>query len=244
MRSFRLGRVGATPWIVWGFVRRHGRRAYKRTARATLRRVHVARHGGASAGDLSAVRTREQIPDVLNRRGLVGAGVEVGVKRGAYSEFLLRHWRGHTLISVDPWREAPTDEYLDRANVEQDEQESYYTETRRRLARFGTRSEVWRTTSVEAAGRVADASLDFVYIDARHDRESVLEDLATWFPKLRRGAIFAGHDYADGEFPNGVFGVKSAVDEFFGERGIRVHATDGGPRVVEHFASWLVEIPG
>jgi hypothetical protein len=71
----------------------------------------------------------------------------------------------------------------------------------------------------------------------------VVVDLAVWFPKLRPGAILAGHDYADGEFPNGVFGVRSAVDRFFGERGIAVYATAGRPRSIEQFPSWLVEIP-
>jgi hypothetical protein len=89
---------------------------------------------------------------------------------------------------------------------------------------------------------VADSSLDFVYIDARHDRASVLEDLAAWYPKVRAGGIIAGHDYVDGTFPSGVFGVKSAVDEFFGARGILVHATKGR-RPVEMFPSWLAERP-
>lgn len=223
----------ALPWIVWGYVHR-GR---KRLVASIVRRAHGA------ATRLDEVRTRDQIPGLLNGLGLVGTAVEVGVKRGRYSEFLLRHWRGRTLISVDPWLEAPADDYADRANVRQDEQDSFFAETQRRLARFGERSEIWRTTSVDAAHRVEDASLDFVYVDARHDRESVLEDLAAWFPKLRPGAVFAGHDYVDGAFPSGEFGVRSAVDAFFRERGLRVHATDGRPHAIERFPSWLVEIP-
>jgi hypothetical protein len=238
--------MGASPSLprkVWNVAHRHGRSARKQAVRTAVRRIHVVRFGAASAADLAAVRTRDQIPDTLNRRGLVGDGVEIGVKRGRYSEFLLRHWRGRRLISVDPWREAPAGEYVDRANVAQDEQERYLAETRRRLARFGDRSEIWRLTSVEAAERVADGTLDFVYVDARHDTDSVLEDLAVWFPKLRPGALLAGHDYVDGAFPNGDFGVKTAVDRFFGERGLAVHATDGGPAAAEIFPSWLVEIP-
>ena len=60
--------------------------------------------------------------------------------------------------------------------------------------------------------------MDFVYIDARHDYESVLEDLNAWFHKVKPGGILAGHDYADGMLPQGDFGVKSAVDEFFAEQ--------------------------
>lgn len=180
---------------------------------------------------------------LLDRRGLLGTGVEIGVQRGRYSEYLLTWWHGARLISVDPWREATQGEYVDRANVAQEEQERRYRETLERLRRFGPRSEVWRATSLEAAARLGDGSVDFVYIDARHDYESVLEDLTAWWPKARRGGIVAGHDYVDGDLPNGVFGVKSAVDTFFGGLGVPVHATDGRPRSVELFASWIVEVP-
>ncbi len=36
--------------------------------------------------------------------------------------------------------------------------------------------------------------------------------------------------------------MKSAVDEFFGERGIPVHGTEG-PSAVEMFPTWIVEVP-
>jgi hypothetical protein len=84
--------------------------------------------------------------------------------------------------------------------------------------------------------------MDFVYIDARHDYESVKEDLHAWFDKVRPGGILAGHDYADGILVQGDFGVKTAVDEFFAERGIPVHITEG-PSPVEMFPSWVVVIP-
>jgi predicted O-methyltransferase YrrM len=195
------------------------------------------------ATSLGGLRVRTEIPHLLNARGLVGDAAEIGVKRGRYSEHLLRHWRGRRLISIDPWAEAAATEYVDRANVGQAVHERYHAETHARLARFGSRSEIWRTTSLEAAARVEDASLDFVYIDARHDYDSVREDVLAWLPKVRPGGILAGHDYADGTFVQGEFGVKRAVDEIAAERGLTVHATDGRPRVVELFPSWLVEIP-
>lgn len=232
---------------------RHGLRRAHRTRRVVrkarkrgLRRIWgvvYGRRAATFAASLEHVRTRDQLPELLNRRGLLGDGVEIGVKRGAYSGFLLDHWQGRRLISVDPWLEAPADEYVDRANVPQERQERYFRETTERLARFGGRSEIWRTTSVEAAARVEDGSLDFVYVDARHDRESVLEDLEAWYPKLRPGGIFAGHDYVDGSFPNGEFGVRGAVDEFFGRLGVPVHSTRGRPAAVEIFPSWVVAVP-
>jgi hypothetical protein len=218
------------------------RKRWKRTRRRAWR-LYNRRFRRTYSTSLARVPDRDEIPAVLNRRGLTGQGVEIGVKLGRYSDVLLRSWQGEKLISIDPWLEAEPDEYVDHANVDQDQHEQFYRRTKELLARHGDRSEIWRATSVEAAGRVPDRSLDFVYIDARHDYDSVLEDLEAWFPKLRPGGLMAGHDYADGEFRQGVFGVKSAVDQFFGARGIPVHATEGRAPV-EMFATWLVEVPG
>jgi predicted O-methyltransferase YrrM len=61
--------------------------------------------------------------------------------------------------------------------------------------------------SWEAAEDYKDKSLDFVFIDAAHDYDSVKKDINAWFPKIKDGGIIAGHDYE--------LGVKTAVDEYF-----------------------------
>jgi Methyltransferase domain len=194
--------------------------------------------------DAGIPATRGHLPELLNRRGLDGTGAEIGVKRGIFSEQILSVWRGDRLISVDPWLEAPGEEYVDTSNVSQDRHDQFYEEAARRLERFGDRSEIWRMTSVEAAARIAQNSLDFVYLDARHDYASVEEDLAHWFPKVRPGGIVAGHDYLDGQLAAGSFGVKSAVDEFFGRLGLAVSQTYGEPGPpMGPPPSWVVEIP-
>lgn len=183
--------------------------------------------------------SRVELPVLLNRRRLTGRGAEIGVKEGEFSEVLLDRWRGRELVSIDPWTAADPGEYVDVANVEQAEHDRYHAAARARLARFGERSTIWRATSAEGARRTGDASLDFAYVDARHDYESVLEDLALWLPKVRPGGILAGHDYVDGDLPDGVFGVRSAVDDFFGARGLRVGATFTDPP----WPTWFVLVP-
>jgi Methyltransferase domain len=223
---------------------RERKRLPKRITRARRRaaRIWNARARFTYASSLAYVPARAELPAVLNRRRLFGDAAEIGVKLGKYSDHLLTHWRGRRLISIDPWLEVDPAEYVDHSNVPQDVQEQYYGRTRELLGRHGSRSEIWRTTSVEAAERIADGTLDFVYIDARHDYESVMEDLAAWFPKVRPGGLIAGHDYMDGRFYQGVFGVKRAVDEFFGARGVTVYSTRGQPPA-ELFPSWIVEVP-
>ncbi|MBJ7330554.1 MAG: class I SAM-dependent methyltransferase [Solirubrobacteraceae bacterium] len=206
-------------------------RAVRFTAKRALRPTY--------ARSLSGFAHLYEVGHLLNSRGLVGLGVEVGVKRGRTSEAILEAWSGRRLISIDPWAEAPAEEYHDTSNVVQAEHDGFYAMTQERLARFGDRSEIWRMTGMEGAKRVEDRSLDFAFIDARHDYASVIEDLEAWYPKMKPGAVFAGHDYFDGDLPGGDFGVRRAVDEFFGARGIPVASTFGD----RPWLSWVVEVP-
>ena len=188
---------------------------------------------------LAFLPTRSELPVLFNERGLLGCGVEIGVQVAEFSATILRYWRGMHLISVDPWREDRPENYVDIANVAQWHQDANYEAARQRLAPFASRSSIWRMTSLEAAARIPAASLDFVYIDARHDYASVMEDLEAWYPKVRPGGLVTGHDYLDGTFDAGEFAVRRAVDEFFGARESRVFATLlDGPCV-----SFLAEVP-
>ena len=217
------------------------RRRWKYTRRG-VRRIYNRRYRFTYKSKITRVPARDELPALLNARGLLGRGAEIGVKIGNYSDELLSNWKGAELVSIDPWLSADPEEYVDRSNVSQQEFDRFYEQTRERLARHGDRSTIWRMTSVEAAAKVPDHSFDFVYIDARHDYESVKEDLEAWCAKVRPGGILAGHDYVDGDLPEGEFYVKSAVDEFFGARDIPVHGTEG-PSAVESFPTWIVEVP-
>ena len=57
-----------------------------------------------------------------------------------------------------------------------------------------------------------DQYFDFIYVDARHDRLGVLEDLAAWWPKLRPGGVIAGHDYTLQTEPRGPYHLKEEGD--------------------------------
>ena len=73
--------------------------------------------------------------------------------------------------------------------------------------------------SWDGAKHYEDNSLDFVFIDAAHDYESVKKDINAWFPKIKKGGIISGHDYAWSD------DVKKAVDEFF--VGKEIYETEG-----------------
>jgi predicted O-methyltransferase YrrM len=66
--------------------------------------------------------------------------------------------------------------------------------------------------SAQSAAQFPDNSLDFVFIDASHDYDSVKRDIKAWLPKVRKpNGIIAGHDYCE-VWP----GVIKAVHEEFG----------------------------
>lgn len=74
-----------------------------------------------------------------------------------------------------------------------------------------------RDLSVNASKKFKDKSLDFVFIDASHDYESVKQDINAWFPKIKQGGTLAGHDY------HKAFGVKKAVDEWKSQNNLRIN---------------------
>ena len=187
----------------------------------------------------STVLNRGEIPNILNARGLLGEGIEVGVKQGQFSEYLLDHWRGKLLYSVDPWREFSRDVYFDSDNVGQEAQEKNYQITSERLFRFGERSKLLRMTSEEAALTIQDQQLDFAYLDARHDYGSVKQDIGLWYPKVKPGGIIAGHDYINRQIGDTIYGVKPAVDEFAAQNGLDVKVTIREPI----YKSWMIIKP-
>ena len=104
---------------------------------------------------------------------MVGTGAEIGVLDGAFSEHILRAWKGSTLFCIDAWRNFNVDEYVDINNRSNDEQTLYYANTTLRLRSFGDRSIVWRMTSEQATIIIPDNTLDFCYIDADHSYDGV-----------------------------------------------------------------------
>jgi hypothetical protein len=166
---------------------------------------------------------RSDLGQLLNRLGLLGEGVEVGVAGGEFSKTILDCWEGRRLHLVDAWRRLP--DYVDICNVSDEGHEELFRLLPDRLALHHGRYRVHRLLSREAAQVFEDRSLDFVYIDASHAYEAISEDLRLWYPKVHPGGIVAGHDFLDGVRPEGEFGVRRAVLEFEREKGLRVAGT-------------------
>lgn len=144
-------------------------------------------------------------------------GAEIGVQSGNTSEALLRAFPSLTLYMVDPWAAPPLDSSFmlsgdPTARETAERWEETYRRATSRVAFAGPRAVILRHTAVEAAGRIDDSSLDFVFVDGDHSAEGVLRDAQTYWPKVRPGGILFFHDY--GNTADWTRGVKPAVDEF------------------------------
>lgn len=69
-----------------------------------------------------------------------------------------------------------------------------YRECQANLKSFGDRGvdlEYLRMLTSKAVDRIGNGTMDFIYVDARHDYCGVKEDMELYWPKLRDGGIIA-----------------------------------------------------
>jgi hypothetical protein len=162
--------------------------------------------------------------------------IEVGVQGGGYAAFMLRKTNPQKLFLIDCWQHQDPQIYDDpEANVSDAQQETLYNETVSRFAR-DPRVIILRQYSKDAAAQFDDESVDWVYIDANHSYEAAREDIALWWPKVKKGGILSGHDYA----VRSSFGVVQAVNEFLLEQNLSLTYRT----VEEHiYDSWAIRKP-
>lgn len=141
-----------------------------------------------------------------------GTLVEVGSWMGKSVTFLaveaINSGKQLRIVAVDSWE----DHVPVTSPGSYDGEETY----RSYLAHIEPVSDQVRTVrakSLDAAETFEEESCDFVFIDASHEYQDVLEDLRAWYPKVKPGGVLAGHDY---HWP----GVNRAVRRFVDERGL------------------------
>jgi cephalosporin hydroxylase len=192
--------------------------------------------------------------DLLKEIGLEfpnGKGAEIGTFKGEFAKEILQNWSG-TLYMVDVWRPLG-EEYLDSSNHAV--HSAAYSETMDSISGYEDRGIMIRATSEVAADMFDRESLDFVYIDANHAYDFVVQDIKLWYPKVKSGGYLCGHDYINinwyndpnflenkkdkhiwnGDFYHGVFGVNPAVDEFCKKFNFDLTITK------EWFGSWIIK---
>jgi len=111
-----------------------------------------------------------------------------------------------------------------------------------RLAKIPVAWRIQKGCSWNVAARYPDESLDFVFLDANHDRDSISRDIDAWRPKVKKGGLLAGHDYIHWQNPE--FGVVRAVNERFARFEVWPGITDGGDAQMQghFFPCWCVRL--
>ena len=147
-------------------------------------------------------------------------GIELGTHRAAFADAILSADAVQVLTCVDPW----TGRFYPRENPE-----DRYKAALDRLEKHAGRTEIVRQKSLDVVDAFEDGSIDFIYIDALHvyeypDGSGCNADIKAYWPKVRSGGVFSGHDY----YSRHGCGVIRAVTEFEEREGIQVNLTRNG----------------
>lgn len=132
----------------------------------------------------------EYLEDLIKQHNYTSFA-EIGVEEGVTSRYLIQNCPSlNKVILVDPF------DKIDHAFFNAIPFVTFYNKY-----------------SITASRKIEDNSLDMVYIDADHSYEQVMLDIRVWKPKVKKGGILCGHDYAEPLHP----GVVRAVKESFPE---------------------------
>jgi hypothetical protein len=158
-----------------------------------------------------------------------GKAAEIGVFLGTYAAANLKVWQGE-YYAIDAWQWRPTDDPADKNFRNEKDNQKHMKEAMDNMAFAGKRAIPVRAKSLEAVGRFADHTFDWLYIDALHTEKALLDDLRAWWPKLRPGGLFTGDDYGD----------ENATDFMSAERYAKTYGRYGFDRNVAKKHHWGV----
>jgi len=140
-------------------------------------------------------------------------GVEVGVKLGENAANILQNLDIELLMLVDPWV-SYTNYSLEEKKVGYNKQEVMDSWKKEVYAKFSLEKRVTifpHSSKFVASMILPKAQIDFVYIDAKHTYDSVLEDCKLWYPLIKTDGILCGHDWNNKESGDQ---IKKAINEF------------------------------
>jgi len=136
---------------------------------------------------LEAVPCRDDFAKLAEKHlRVTGRAAEIGVNQGIFAEKNLNVWSGE-YWAIDAWSIGsntvnPNDPTHPQTNIDRIDQ-AMYNRAKSKISPFGARAKMKRSFSVEAAATFPDSHFDWIYIDALHTYDAVLEDLRAWWPR-------------------------------------------------------------
>lgn len=172
--------------------------------------------------DFNNISSREDLIKILKPNG---NGIEIGVRKGELSSFILNNCPDLKLYLLDCWDQQDPKIYND-LNCDNFTHAQNFKKTIDNIFTHFKRTRIIKGYSDEFVDLFPNNFFDFIYIDANHSYEGVKYDINKWFQKLKNGGLFAGHDYLDiYKDKEQIFGVKSAVDEFAIKNNLKIYNT-------------------
>lgn len=146
-------------------------------------------------------------------------GAEIGVAGGQHIKALMENTEIEKMYGIDPYYDEGWDMH-GCFDIKKDYGgfDGLYGEVRDMLSVYGSRVDLIRKTSVEAAPDFEDGCLDFVFIDGFHDYKNCFNDISFWHYRVREGGYVMGHDWDHGTYPE----VQRAVIDHYGDAVIGV----------------------
>lgn len=160
---------------------------------------------------LKTLNSREDILELIPKNS---RGIELGVLHGDFSSKILDIVKPHQLFLVDPWKRFNDPDHLADStnNVYQQDHDGryYYVANRFKKEIYNGVVSIMRKMSLEIAASFDDEFFDWIYLDANHSYQNVLNELMAYFPKVKSGGFILGDDFVN----NGYYGVIKAVEYF------------------------------
>ena len=138
--------------------------------------------------------------DVIKLANCSVVGVELGVAEGVFSQQALQHQNIREWYAIDMWagdRGHGTHQYITACE---------------KLAPY-PHAKIIKSRFEDVVDDFQDEYFDFIYVDGyAHTGQEGGKTLSDWWPKLKRGGIFAGDDYST-QWPLTVASVDAFVAE-------------------------------
>lgn len=139
----------------------------------------------------------------IKRLGEDLVGLEIGTCRAESTAFLLEKCPNILkLYTIDPYKE-----YNDwNGEITQKVIDKFMMIAQENLKQYGDRVQMIRETSSKAAKKIKTITkkeeFDFIFVDGDHSYEATYADCEAYYPLLKKGGLFCGHDYSSIEAVN------------------------------------------
>ena len=144
----------------------------------------------------------QSIIHLISQHGPNLVGLELGVfEAGSFCALLQKCPNIKTLYGVDSWQP-----YTDYLKEPYDGSPAYSIDSKSieiikfmafhaiKHSGFKEKAVILEKDSKDALNYISDNSLDFIFLDTYMSYEQAFKDIQDWYPKVKKGGLFTGHD--------------------------------------------------